>query len=189
VRQQARHRVGRVAKKGGAQPPPPPIDLSDQVRSAGTTADDPLRRGSGQAQQVELSAEQKAQLAELSKRNDGKQLAIQIKPGINEIRLPKRHQGGLSSSQIGSVVTENQEEAKRCAQAETKYGLELPPAITVAVTIATSGAVREATVNETQFRTAPLARCLVAMVRKWRFPEFTGEPMEVEIPFKFTTTM
>ena len=185
VRQQVRHRAVKKGVKEAAQP----IDLSDQVQGGSSTLDDATRRGAGQAQQVELSKADKEALADLVKRPDTKQVAIQIKPGISEIRLPKRHQGGLSSSQVGAVVAENQEGIKRCATAETKYGLELPPAITVAATIARNGAVTAAVANEAQYRNTQLARCLVSMVRKWRFPEFTGEPMEVEIPFKFTTTM
>ncbi|MBN2361208.1 MAG: AgmX/PglI C-terminal domain-containing protein [Deltaproteobacteria bacterium] len=185
VRQQARHRAGR--KKTGKPHPLP--DLSDQVRGGGSAIDDPARRGGGQQQQIELSQADKEALAGLVKRGDTKQVAIQIKPGLNEIRLPKRHQGGLTSNQIGVVVSENQEGIKRCATAETKYGLELPPAITVAIKIDRSGAVTHAVANEAKYRNSQLARCLVSMVRKWRFPEFTGEPMEVEIPFKFATTM
>jgi len=178
VQEQARRR----AKEIGVD-----IDLSDQVATSAPAGDEVRRRESTASGGVELSTEQQTQLRQLLALEQKQQATIQVKPTIPEIRMPTRTEGGLTDEQVGKVVAENQGGIQFCANQETKRGIKLPPQLNLALTMGNDGKVSGARVVETDQRTTDLGRCLVTKARVWRFPEFTGEPLEIEIPLKFTT--
>jgi predicted Zn finger-like uncharacterized protein len=181
VRRKARSRAGKRTPD-----PAKGIDLSDNVRGD-RVGDDPTRRGGGEVQAVDLSDEQRLAMKGIAERNDLTRVAINVKPGIGEIKLPRVHKGGLDEKQIGAVVRDNQKSVQECVNREAKYGVELPPALVVAATIEPSGTVSQARLVGQAPGLSALSGCLVQRVRSWKFPSFTGQAMDVEIPFKFTT--
>ncbi|MFH1807334.1 MAG: AgmX/PglI C-terminal domain-containing protein [Pseudomonadota bacterium] len=163
------------------------IDLSDQVSGSGVTMDDLVRREQTGSTAVDLSAEQAAMMADLMKRDDKVPTQIQINPSLPDIRMPTRTEGGLTEKQIGKVVGENQGGIQYCATQETKRGLKLPPKLNLVVTVVGYGKVTAARIDDTEHKQSPLGKCLVNKARIWQFPQFTGDPMDIEIPLKFTT--
>jgi hypothetical protein len=163
------------------------IDMSGQQNSSAQGDNDMKRRGEGSQLAVELSVDQKAALESLSSLSKGSVRIQSIKPELGEIKFPERHAGGLAPKQIADVVVENQRSVGRCADQWSKSGDSLPPALNVTAVILNSGKVGSAVINELQFRNLSLGQCLRRAVLNWRFPEFTGDTMEIEIPFKFTT--
>lgn len=164
------------------------VDLSGHNQGTGTSsAGEGNRRTGGSLEAIDLTPEEKNELASLSKLEDRKKISIRVKPGLGDIKLPTKHRGGLKAKQISKVVVEGQKGVAACATSWTKSGDELPNALNVTVTIANSGRVSQALVNEIEYRNMSLGRCLTRTVKNWRFPEFTGRAMDVEIPFKFTT--
>ncbi|MFH1812355.1 MAG: AgmX/PglI C-terminal domain-containing protein [Pseudomonadota bacterium] len=184
VRRQAKNRAARSPRDPNTK-----IDLSDDLRGGGTdgTSTDPNRRGSGAAQAVALSDEEKKAMQDLAERADMPQVQIAVKPGIGEIKLPRVSTGGLDEKQVSDVVRENQKGVQECVSREAKYGVKLPPALHVAATIETNGTVSRARVIETVPGMNKFCTCLGQRVRSWKFPAFSGAAMDVEIPFKFTT--
>ncbi|MBN2361753.1 MAG: zinc-ribbon domain-containing protein [Deltaproteobacteria bacterium] len=163
------------------------LDLSDQVASSAPADDGFQRRDPEATPSIELSREQQLQLRELLALETKQQATIQVKPTVPEIRVPTRTEGGLSDEQIGKVVAENQGGIEFCANQEAKHGVKLPPNLNLALTVTGAGKVTLASIVDVDHRNSDLGRCLANKARIWRFPEFTGEPMEIEIPLKFTT--
>jgi hypothetical protein len=179
-------RIRLVARKR-AQDKGLAIDLSDQVSGNAVTMDDLVRREGTASTTVDLSAEQAALMADLMKRDDKAPTQIHINPSLPDIRVPTRSEGGLTDEQIAKVVVENQGGIQFCATQETKRGLKLPPKLNIVVTVVGYGKVTAAKIADAEHSASPLGKCLINKARIWQFPQFTGEPMDIEIPLKFTT--
>lgn len=62
---------------------------------------------------------------------------------------------------------------------------ELRVRIDFSVAISPDGAVSEVAVEPEAFKNTRLARCLASQIKGWRFPSFSGETIEVKMPFIF----
>lgn len=187
VRRKARARAKRMVAANLNLQPGHDIDLSDNVNSGVGQGQGVGSRGAGQATTVNLSEADRLAMQDLVKNTERNQVQVQAKPSVGKIRLPQTFAGGLQAKQIAGVVQEGYRSIQFCANQETKRGLSLPPAVNMAVTIETRGVVSFAQVQDSQQRNSPFGRCLAQKVKNWKFPSFTGQAMEVEIPFKFTT--
>lgn len=182
IKQTVRRRAQKKAKEQHFD-----IDLSDQNMAQVVTADDLKRHDKSAAVAIDLNADQAEAMQAIMRRGDVATTRINVRQNIPEIKVPKRHEGGLSAEQIGKVVAQNQGGIQFCATQETKRGLALPPKLTITVTVVGYGKVTRAKISDANYAQAPLGRCLVGKAKIWKFPEFTGEPMDIEIPLKFTT--
>lgn len=186
-RARARARAKKIAAaKANAVSGTGAIDLSDNVNGMANANDTMGRHGSSGAVAVELSEADRSALNDLVKHSDKQQVKVQIKPSVGRIRIPKTYSGGLQPKQISEVFLEGQRGIQFCATQEAKRGLELPPAVNIELSIETNGAVSRARILNATKRNSPFGRCLAQKVKNWKFPSFTGQAMDVEIPLKFT---
>jgi hypothetical protein len=179
--ERVRHQAKQRAKERGLN-----IDLSDQVTNSMRNDTEPTRRGETTGAEAVATGDA-LEMRALMNRDEKAQAKIEIKPTLPELRETSREVGGLTGEQIAKVVGDNQGGIEYCATQETKRGIKLPPKLNVALTIATHGKVTDAKISDPDNRDSPLGKCLMGKARIWRFPQFSGEPMEVEIPLKFAT--
>jgi predicted Zn finger-like uncharacterized protein len=109
-------------------------------------------------------------------------------PGAPGTRTPPADEpppaaAGLSATVLRQKVDENREALQACVD----YALKLDPSlksskVLIATTIAPSGAVTSATIEDKAIDGTTLGTCLKRTTRSIVFPPFTGEPFEVEIP-------
>ncbi len=92
----------------------------------------------------------------------------------NDPLLPK----SLSRGQILKVVRKNAAAVRKC---KSEAGAE-SGTVTVKVTIAGTGSVKNASVVSAQ-KGSPVAGCVERKVKVFRFPQFSGKTMSVRLPF------
>ena len=73
-----------------------------------------------------------------------------------------------------------------CYGNELKRDPTLRGKLVVAITVAASGEVTEATVVQNTTGSSRLASCALSQVRDWRFPAITGGATTFQAPFVFT---
>jgi hypothetical protein len=96
---------------------------------------------------------------------------------------PAAETGRFDRSAVLKVVSANKRAVTLCYEQSLKRGERLRGKLDVSVTIATSGEVEQASVANARLARSEMARCLTSAVRRWRFPPFEGEPVELELPF------
>jgi hypothetical protein len=92
-------------------------------------------------------------------------------PPAGDPMLPER----LSRQQVLQVVTKNAGSIRSCGQGGGGT-------VTVSMLIGRSGNVDEAKATGAQAGT-PVGSCVEGKVRGFRFPQFSGEPMRINMPF------
>ncbi|MBI4815954.1 MAG: zinc-ribbon domain-containing protein [Deltaproteobacteria bacterium] len=102
----------------------------------------------------------------------------------HELALPPVDGERLSSAAIKSVVAGGQKAVEICHLKESRGG-ELRGKLEFALTVMPDGSVSKAEVKTAKWRGSPLGDCVVAKIREWKFPQFTGEAQEIVIPFVF----
>ena len=182
IKQRVRRRARKKAKEENFA-----IDLSDQVGQQIVTEQDLKRHDHRGAMAIDLNADQSAAMQDIMKRGDVKATRINVRQNVPEVKVATRSEGGLSPEQIGKVVAQNQGGIQFCATQETKRGIELPPKLNITVTVVGYGKVTAASIDDPAYAKAPLGRCLIGKAKIWKFPEFTGEAVDIDIPLKFTT--
>jgi len=78
--------------------------------------------------------------------------------------------GGLSKDVIMSVIRKHHNEIKFCFEKEAQKTPDLGGKVSVSFTIDPSGSVSEADVSETSLNNTNAESCMLARIRRWRFP-------------------
>lgn len=82
--------------------------------------------------------------------------------------------GGLSKDVIAKVIKRHQNEIKFCYEQELQKVPDLAGKVAVLFTIDPTGAVNEANVSESSLGNANAENCMMARIRRWKFPEPQG---------------
>ncbi len=82
--------------------------------------------------------------------------------------------GGLDKDVIAKIIRSHQNEIKYCYETELNKNPNLAGKVAVAFTIDPTGAVSEANVTETTLNNSTAENCMLARIRRWKFPEPKG---------------
>ncbi len=94
--------------------------------------------------------------------------------------------GGLAREVIGRVIQEHQSEIKYCYETQLNRNPSLAGKVTVLFTIDGSGTVSDGQVSETTLHNQDTERCMLAKIRRWKFPEPAGGGVvKVNFPWIF----
>ncbi|MGZ6059046.1 MAG: AgmX/PglI C-terminal domain-containing protein [Myxococcaceae bacterium] len=94
--------------------------------------------------------------------------------------------GGLAREVIGRVIQEHQSEIKYCYETQLNRNPSLAGKVTVLFTIDGSGTVSDGQVSETTLNNPDTERCMLAKIRRWKFPEpASGGVVKVNFPWIF----
>jgi hypothetical protein len=90
---------------------------------------------------------------------------------------------GLTAEQVREKLDENKSALQGCVDEALRRDPNLRVGkIHIAATIAPSGQVSDARIDRRSVDEAPLGACLRRATRRISFPQFSGEPFEVDIP-------
>jgi hypothetical protein len=133
------------------------------IGGAGTVG---LGQGSGGYGQVDLGGRKKD--------------TVRVVPGQTTVV------GGLAREVIARVIQEHQSEIKYCYETQLNRNPSLAGKVTVLFTIDGTGAVSDGQVSETTLNNADTERCMLAKIRRWKFPEPAGHGVvKVNFPWIF----
>jgi len=94
--------------------------------------------------------------------------------------------GGLAREVIARVIQEHQSEIKYCYEVQLNRNPSLAGKVTVLFTIDGSGTVTDSQVSETTLNNSEAERCMLAKIRRWKFPEPAGNGIvKVNFPWIF----
>jgi TonB family protein len=94
--------------------------------------------------------------------------------------------GGLAREVIARVIQEHQSEIKYCYEVQLNRNPSLAGKVTVLFTIDGSGTVIDGQVSETTLNNADTEKCMLAKIRRWKFPEPAGNGIvKVNFPWIF----
>lgn len=82
--------------------------------------------------------------------------------------------GGLSKDVIMKVIKRHQNEIKFCYEQELQKNDKLSGKVAVAFTIDPAGSVSDANVSESSLNNGNTENCMLARIRRWKFPEPQG---------------
>lgn len=109
------------------------------------------------------------------RRPQGGQPAVAAAPPAGTPALPDK----LSRTQILTVVKQNAGAIAACKDREPGVS----GTVMVKMVIASGGNVSSADVVTGQFKGSPVGNCVEGKVRAFRFPQFAGDPMQINMPF------
>src|SRR5262249_5850796 len=98
----------------------------------------------------------------------GKKDSVRIGPG------QPTGGGGLAREGIARVIQEHQSEIKYCYEVQLNRNPSLAGKVTVLFTIDGTGTVVDSQVSETTLNNADTEKCMLAKIRRWKFPEPAG---------------
>ena len=99
--------------------------------------------------------------------------------------LRVRH-GAIDGDKIREVVSSHREELRRCYERALLESPQLSGVSTIHIVVDRDGTVGTASVQSSTFRSMTLHRCLLQLVRDWRFPPpADGKPAAVDYPLVF----
>jgi outer membrane biosynthesis protein TonB len=82
--------------------------------------------------------------------------------------------GGLSKEVIAKVIQSHQSEIKYCYEAELQKTPNLSGKVAAMFVIGPDGSVSEANVAETSLNNTSAENCMMARIKRWKFPEPVG---------------
>lgn len=88
----------------------------------------------------------------------------------------------LTQQQVMAPVLKNQAAIGNCLKAEVARNPDIPSRVTLMWTVTEAGRATGFKLKEREVRTGPLATCLSALFDNMRWPRFTGERKNVELP-------
>ena len=94
---------------------------------------------------------------------------------------------GLTQTEIVEEIAKHRRSIDGCHQRQLKREPLRAGRIILRFTIRPTGRTANARIDE-KFADTVLSRCLKATVRRWRFPRFRGEAVDVEYPLILTTS-
>jgi TonB family protein len=94
--------------------------------------------------------------------------------------------GGLSKEVIAKIIRDHQSEIKYCYEVELQRHPSLYGKVAVLFTIDGSGTVSQASVAESSLGNPSAEQCMLARIRRWKFPEPQGGGLvSVNFPWVF----
>ena len=94
--------------------------------------------------------------------------------------------GGLAREVIARVIQEHQSEIKYCYEVQLNRNPSLAGKVTVLFTIDGTGTVADTQLAETTLNNADAEKCMLAKIRRWKFPEPAGNGIvKVNFPWIF----
>lgn len=94
--------------------------------------------------------------------------SVRIIPGKTVI------EGALSKEVIAQVIARHQSEIRYCYEQELQKSPDLAGKVSVLFVIDAKGLVAEANVAESSLGSPPAESCILARIRRWKFPEPAG---------------
>jgi TonB family protein len=91
-----------------------------------------------------------------------------------------------STASLLAVVQKYAAGIQYCYGNELKHDPSLSGKLVVAITVAASGRVTNATVTQNTVRSASLSACALSQIREWRFPAIAEGATTFQAPFVFT---
>lgn len=162
----------RVAKTTAAPAGPDGEYITD-------TADDPTAAGS----RGDLDKPEGIEIDPLGATPGSGEVVQAQLPESGVDSFPAVERATLSQDTIGKVINEKKKSVSICYQQSLRGNEDLRGKLEFLVTIEPSGVVSRASVETTAFKGTKLARCIQTKIKDWRFPPFTGEPQQVQVPF------
>lgn len=99
-------------------------------------------------------------------------------------RVPAPRQGTLDKEVIRRVIREHINDVRRCYEAGLAKKPGLEGRVIVRFTVAASGSVSGAKMQESTMNDPPTEECITAAVKTWKFPRPEGDgPVVVSYPF------
>lgn len=99
--------------------------------------------------------------------------------------LRVRH-GSIDGAKVREVVSSHRDELRGCYERAVLESPQLSGVSTIHIVIDRDGTVGTASVQSSSFRSMTLHRCLLQLVRDWRFPPPSdGKPAAVDYPLVF----
>lgn len=101
----------------------------------------------------------------------------------------------IEPSDILSVVNQNMKDVRSCYKKQLEEDPEWSEELIVDLAVKKTGRVSEISIAPSRVKRATIGQCLMSMVPKWKFPEFTGETEDgvtqevvtASFPFTFST--
>jgi hypothetical protein len=93
--------------------------------------------------------------------------------------------GGCERSVIARTISRHMNEVRFCYETQLNINQSLAGKIAVSFTIDTAGAVSQADVAQTTMNDNTVEQCILARVRRWRFPEPKGGVCVINYPWVF----
>lgn len=113
---------------------------------------------------------------------EGRAVEPEVIPGEPET------QGALDREIIQRVVRQHRREIRHCYEQQLQRNPDLEGRITIQWTIAPSGDVVAASVQETTMNNSQVERCMAQRIQRWSFPEPEGGGVvRVNYPFNFSS--
>ncbi len=131
-------------------------------------------------------ASSKAKSSKSKKKQDRLPMAKLGMPDVPDeakLRLPS----SLNQRQITSVVNRNLERIQFCYDTQLRRNPNLSGKVLVNFSISGNGRISTVKIKTPKFRGTYLEGCVRKTMKIWRFPKFSGEPIEVDYPFIFTS--
>lgn len=169
--------------KPKAAPPPPPKD--DQPAD-----DDKDDEGKDDEDSVEEGKDDKKQKTRRSRRRGRRSRGGSAKadkpddkkPDPKPTKRPDKVLDTLTQKQVMAGLGKGKGGIGRCLKTEMARNPEMPPRITLMFTIKENGRATNFKLKQRSVRKGPLATCMNKVVSGLRWPKFTGERKNVELP-------
>ena len=101
---------------------------------------------------------------------------------------PLRAHGSLDGEKVREVVSSHKTELRGCYERAALDNPALAGTFTVRIVVDRNGAVGSASIHDSSIRSLAMHRCVLQLVRTWRFPSPTdGKAAALEYPLVFRT--
>lgn len=90
----------------------------------------------------------------------------------------------LDDSDVLKVLRSHRGDVRRCLDKQASKDPSLGGTMTVELLIRRSGRPKGVRVQEDKFKRSAAGTCMVAAVKRWRFPKFSGAPMPLDFPVR-----
>jgi predicted Zn finger-like uncharacterized protein len=91
----------------------------------------------------------------------------------------------LGQSDIMQVVLQNRPAIKKCVDDQKAKDAELSGTLVMRLTVKTSGRADTVVCETDEFKTSPLAGCMISLIKSWSWPKHKVQGDPVKIPIKF----
>lgn len=106
------------------------------------------------------------------------------KPPKEQKQPEERLNRTLTRAEVLGPISGAKSGIGQCLKAELKRNPDVPSVVTLAFTVTEEGQAINVRVKERQVGDGPLPGCLAKVLAKLRWPKFTGERQNIELPFQ-----
>ncbi len=104
---------------------------------------------------------------------------------VTKVNSQVKVQGHLSKEAVSRVVNDHTHEVQGCYERQLLKQQGLAGRIVFEWTVTADGSVRNARTASSTLPSVEVADCIVAKIRKWRFPAPDGGDVVISYPFLF----